>query len=138
MLQLHKSSRGGIKSVLDDPRVRQVTHEGKTLYNAADLLAVLSDGDHAIDAWELRRSAHPQVAEQVIVTAPSGDMLDLEGVFRLIQSMDGTSRPRIQRLQNQIAAAARERFDEADDPEVALLRTRHAYEQQGRSRQWIA
>jgi len=137
MLQLHKGSRCGIKAILDDPRVRQLIHEGQTLFCAADLVAVLSDGEHAIDAWEQIRAVHPQVAERIVMVAPSGDMLDLEGVFRLVIAMDSSASPRIGRLKNQIAAAARERFDEADDPEVALLRTRHAYEQQGRSRQWI-
>jgi len=134
MLQAYKAARGGIKAVLADPRVRQVIHEAQTLYSAADLVAILSDGQHALDAWEQLRDRHPEVAERIVVTAPSGDMLDLEGVFRLILAMDG---PRVQRLRREIAAAARERFDEADDPELALLRTRHAYEQQGRSRQWI-
>ena len=134
MLQDHKLMRGEIKAVLTDPRVRQVIHAAHTLFCAADLVAVLSEGGQPPDAWERIRENHPEVAERIVMTAPTGEMLDLEGVFRLIQAMDG---PRVQRLKNQIAAAARERFDETDDPELALLRTRHAYEQQGRSRQWI-
>jgi DNA-damage-inducible protein D len=136
MLQLPIGSRAGIKSVLHDPRVRQVIHEGQTLFCAPDVVAVLSDGEQPIDAWEQLGAAHPQIVERIVMVAPSGDMLDLEGVLRLIQAMADTS-PRIRRLKNQIAAAARDCFDEADDPEAALLRTRHAYEQQGRSRQWI-
>ena len=138
MLQLQRSSWRGIQSVLDDPRVRQIIHNGETLFCAPDLIAVLSGGAHDIDAWEQLRAGHPDVAERIVMVAPSGDMLDFEGVLRLILAMGGSgASPRIGRLKNQIAAAARERFDETDDPEVALLRTRHAYEQQGRSRQWI-
>src|SRR5262249_11818906 len=136
MLQLRKCSRCGIKSVVDDPRVRQVTHERQTLFSAPDLVAVLSDGEQPIDLWEQLRTAHPQIADRIVMVGPTGKMLDLDGVLRLIQAMDGTW-PRIQRLKKQIATAARERFDEVDDPEIALLRTRHAYEQQDRSRQWI-
>jgi hypothetical protein len=113
MLQVHKPARSGIDALLSDPRVRQVTHEAETRYCEADLRAVLADLEPPFEG---------------------GEMLSFEGVLRLILSLDT---PRAQRLKNRIAAAALERFEEAEDPELALLRTRRAYENQGRSRQWI-
>jgi hypothetical protein len=135
MLQARKASRGGVEAILRDPRVRQVIHEAQTLYSAVDLLAVLTESQYPLELWNDLKSRHPAVAERVAFTTPQGlEALDLEGVFRLIQSVDS---PRAQRLQNWMAAAARQRLEEAEDPELALLRTRRAYEQQGRSRQWI-
>ena len=135
MLQARKTSRGGIGSLLGDSRVRQVIHESHTLYAAVDLVAVLSESQYPAERWEDLKNANPDVAERVAFTTPEGvEALDLEGVFRLIQAIDG---PRAQRLKNWMAAAARERIEESEDPELALLRTRRAYEQHGRSRQWI-
>src|SRR5437763_16025889 len=122
MLQANKQSRGGVGSLLHDPRIRQVIHENRTMYTAVDLVAVLSDSQFPAELWEDLKSRQPAVAGRVgFVTADGLETLDLEGVLRLIQALDT---PRAQRLKNWIAAAARERIEEADDPELALLRTR--------------
>ena len=55
-------------------------------------------------------------------------------VFELLPTLDPA---RAERLKTWLAGAARERLEEADDPELAIVRTRRAYEQQGHSRVWI-
>jgi hypothetical protein len=135
MLQMQKPARGGIGSLLRDPRVRQVIHEGETLYGAVDLVAVLTEAPDPDREWEQLKTAPAGGGDRLVVMNLDGtDLLDLEGVLRLVQSIDS---PRTARLKSQIVAAAREHLEEADDPERALLRTRQAYEQQGRSRRWI-
>ena len=135
MLPQKKTSRGGVEAVLNDPRVRQVIHEGQTLYTAADLVGVLTDSQHPAELWNDLKTRHPAVAERIVRSNHDGeDLLDLESVFRLIQSIES---PRAERLKIWLAATARERIEEAQDPELALVRTRRAYEQQGYSRQWI-
>lgn len=135
MLTQRQSSRGGVGALLGDPRVRQVIHNGQTLYTAVDVVGLLSDSQHPAELWHDLKSHHPAVGERVVMTGDAGeDLLDLEAVLRLIQSLDS---PRAERLKNWLAETARQRMEEAEDPELALLRTRRAYEQDGYSRQWI-
>jgi len=130
-----KSSRGGVGSLLSDPRLRQVVHNGQTLYTAVDIVGLLSDSQHPAELWSDLKSHHPAVGERVVTTAGNGeDLIDLEGIFRLIQSVDS---PRAERFKNWLAETARQQMEEAEDPELALVRTRRAYEQDGYSRQWI-
>jgi hypothetical protein len=62
------------------------------------------------------------------------EALDLEGVLRLVQSIGS---PKAERIRTWLARNARERLEEAENPELAILRTRRAYEQEGYSRRWI-
>ena len=55
-------------------------------------------------------------------------------VFEVLLKLDPA---RADRLKTWLSRTARERLEETDDPELAIVRTRRAYEQQGRSRLWI-
>ena len=133
MLARKAAYRNGIQNVLDDERVRRLEIEGKTLYAAADVAGILGESEHPAELWNDLKAKEPQVAALVVKTADF-DALDLAGVFRLAQALHT---PRAERIKTWLTNIAVERIEEVDDPELALLRTRHAYEQQGRSRQWI-
>jgi hypothetical protein len=133
MLARKIASRNGVQQLLNDQRVRRAEFEGRTVYAAADVAGTLAESDHAAELWHDVTAREPALAAQVIST-PEFDALDMAGVFRLVQSMDA---PRAERIKSWLAQTAVERIEEQDDPELALLRTRHAYEQQGYSRQWI-
>jgi hypothetical protein len=55
-------------------------------------------------------------------------------VFELLPLLDPA---RAERLKAWLSRTARERLEETDDPELAIVRSRRAYEQLGRNRQWI-
>ncbi len=133
MLARKIASRNGVQQLLNDQRVRRAEFEGRTVYAAADVAGTLAESDHAAELWHDLTAREPALAAQVIST-PEFDALDMAGVFRLVQSMDA---PRAERIKSWLAQTAVERIEEQDDPGLALLRTRHAYEQQGYSRQWI-
>jgi len=134
MLSRKSISRNGVQQLLNDQSVRRVQFEGQTLFAVADVAAALAESDHATESWEYLREREPAlVAAQVIVT-PEFEAIDLPTVFRLAQAIET---PRAQRIQAWLAQIAAERIEEQDDPELALLRTRHAYEAQGYGRQWI-
>ena len=133
MLTKKISSRNGVQHLLNDPRVRRVEVEGKFFFAAADVAAALADSAHPAELWQDLLSHRPALASQVIAT-PEFDAIDMAGVFRLVQAMET---PRAEKIKSWLAQTAVERVEEQDDPELAMLRTRHAYEQLGYSRQWI-
>jgi hypothetical protein len=137
MLGKRKSDRGPLGQLLDDPRIRQAMHESCTLYAASDLVAILCDSEQPAGLWKDLQARDRALAEAVRMVTFDGvemDALDVAGVVRLIQAIDS---PRANRIKSWIVGAAIERLEEADDPELTLLRTRQAYEQRGYSRQWI-
>jgi hypothetical protein len=137
MLAAKRAPRGGIAALLNESRLRRSELDGKTVYAAVDLVAVLAESEHPAELWADLRAHEPMVAEHVVTVAIDEaelDALDLTGVVRLVQSIDS---PRAQRLQRAIVQMAVEQIEEAADPELAILRTRQSYEQQGYSRQWI-
>ena len=133
MLARKIPSRNGVQLLLNDTRVRRAQFEGKTVYAAADVAGVLAESDHAAELWEDLKSREPALADHVFSTEEF-EAIDMAGVFRLVQSLDT---PRAERIKSWLAQTAVERIEEQDDPELALLRTRHAYESQGYGRQWI-
>ena len=133
MLAKKISSRNGVQQLLNDERVRRAEFEGETVFAVADVVGVLAESDHAAELWEDLKRRDPALAAQVIV-AREFEAIDLAGFFHLAQALDT---PRAQRIKAWLAQTAVERIEEQDDPELALLRTRHAYEAHGYSRQWI-
>jgi hypothetical protein len=61
-------------------------------------------------------------------------MVDLPGVLRLVQAIPS---PRAEKLKTWLARTAVERMAEAQNPELAVLRTRKLYESRGYSRRWV-
>jgi hypothetical protein len=121
-----------MEQLLGDERIRRSIIDGKTVYSVADLVAVLTDTEHPSELWHDLKLRHPEIAQAAINAG--FEALDLAGVFRLVQIVEI---PRAQVLRNWIIESAVERMQESADPELAILRTRRGYEQQGYSRQWI-
>jgi len=62
--------------------------------------------------------------------------LDFESVRRFVESIPAADRD-AQRVGKWLLRAARERLEEEQNPELAVLRTRRLYEQKGYSRRWV-
>jgi hypothetical protein len=104
---------------------------------------VLTETEHPDEYWadlKAREPALARLAESVEFQVDEDgrtvttDALDLEGVLRLIQSIPS---PRAERIKRWMAESARQRIEEAENPELALVRARKLYEQRGYSRRWI-
>ncbi len=59
----------------------------------------------------------------------------LQGVFRIIQSI---SSPKAEPFKQWLARVGQERIEEIQDPERAIIRAKHIYEQKGHDEDWIA
>lgn len=63
------------------------------------------------------------------------DVVDLQTVFRLIQSIPS---PKAEPFKQWLAQVGQERIEEIQDPERAIVRAKRIYEQKGYSDDWIA
>ncbi len=138
----------GLPAPLRGDGIRHVQHEGRTLYAAVDVVAALTNAGDAPGLWVHLKKQEPalrDICEAVVFPgeqqslpamgeALATDAVDLEGMLRLVQSI---SSPRAERLRRWLAQSARERLEEAENPELAVLRTRRLYEQKGYSRRWV-
>jgi DNA-damage-inducible protein D len=62
------------------------------------------------------------------------EMVAVDGVLRLAQSVES---PRAERVRMWLAESGRQRWEEAANPELAMVRVRREYEQKGLDRGWI-
>src|SRR4051795_12380444 len=98
MLANRKSSRSSLASLLHDSRVRQVIHDGQTLYTAVDIVAILAETEHPAELLTDLVAGHPALSGRLISTDADGHaLLDLEGVLRLVQCIDS---PRAERVKS--------------------------------------
>jgi DNA-damage-inducible protein D len=139
-----RTSQGGFAALLSGETVRRVlTQEGRTLYAAVDVVAALSGSRQPAEYWADLKVREPALANlsQPISFAPDAEALpasldgvDIEGVLRLVQSIPTA---RAERVRRWLAQTARERLEEENNPELAVMRTRRLYESKGYSRRWV-
>ena len=138
------STHGGFSTLLSDEAVRRVQDpDGRVLYAAEDVVAALTATADPAKYWADLKMREPGLAglcEPVTFGPGDGaeavtlDAVDVEGVLRLVQSVPSAKAERVRRW---LAAAARERLEEENNPELAAMRTRRLYEQRGYSRRWV-
>jgi len=133
----------GIHKLLENPRIRHADAQGQRWYVVTDLISLLSDSADAEDYWQGLKQREPQlgqIAEQMEAPFDQGeamemtDVVNLEGVLRLIQSIPS---PKAERVKRWIARSIKARLDEAENPELAAVRMRKLYERKGYSRRWV-
>src|SRR4051794_34098977 len=132
----------GMNTLLSGDQVRRLERDGKTWYAVTDVIAVLTGTTDPAAHWTGLKECEPQLAkltETAAIRAPAGsseavEMVDLTGVLRLVQAIPS---PRAEKLKTWLARTAVERIAEAQNPELAVLRTRKLYESRGYSRRWV-
>jgi hypothetical protein len=132
-----------VLAALESERVRRTAVEGHTYYAVMDVIGAAADLDPAA-AWEQLLQRDPAVADlcirvpmEVADGEESDDAIlatDLEGVLRILQVVEG---PRASAVRQWLAACGTARLEEADNPELAVVRARREYERRGYPRQWI-
>jgi hypothetical protein len=130
----------------DHRQVRTIwsEQEEKWYFSAVDIIAVLTDSANTANYWRvLKRRLKSEGNETITkcngfkMLAPDGkmrltDMLDTEGVLRLIQSIPSKNAAPFKLW---LAQVGRERIDEIADPELAIDRALKTYERKGYSKE---
>lgn len=143
-MRMSGTNGNSLYGVLSDPRVYRAVRDEVEWYSAAGVIEVLTESADSMQRWQELKKQEPALAALANVVefgndadtqaALVGDGLTIDGVMRLVQSI---SSPRSERIKRWLVDSAHQRLDEADDPELALLRARRLYERRGYSRRWI-
>ena len=132
----------GLRGLLEGDAVRRAEQGEATVYAAVDVVAALADTRDPAQFWadlKLREPVLAGLAESAEFAGADGqpeavEAVRLDGVLRLVQSIPSA---KAERIKQWLAQAARERLEEAENPELAVLRTRKLYEHKGYSPRWV-
>ena len=134
--------------LFEDYKVRTSwDNEKETWYfSVVDIVAILSESKNPTAYWrKLKQRLKAEGNETVTnchglkMLAPDGkmrltDVLDTEGVLRLVQSIPS---PKAEPFKLWLAKVGSERLDEMQDPEIAINRALQCYLAKGYSPEWI-
>lgn len=134
--------------LFEDYKVRTSwDNEKETWYfSVVDIIAVLSESKDPTAYWrKLKQRLKAEGNETVTIChglkmqAPDGkmrltDVLDTEGVLRLVQSIPS---PKAEPFKLWLAKVGSERLDEMQDPEIAINRALQYYLAKGYSPEWV-
>ena len=134
--------------LFQNKKVRSVWDEEKEkwYFSIVDVVEVLTENKRPRKYWnDLKSKLKDEGSElsekigQLKMEAKDGksyltDVADIEGLFRLIQSIPS---PKAEPFKRWLAKVGYERIQEIEDPEIALKRTREIYRAKGYSEEWI-
>ena len=116
-------------------------------FSVVDVVAVLTDSKNPRDYWyrvkmrmtEDEKSQLSTFCRQLKMESSDGkkystDAADLQGIFRIIQSIPS---PKAEPFKMWLAEVGKERVDEVIDPELTIERALQTYLRKGYSREWI-
>ena len=142
-----KDKKNSIK-LFEEHKVRTSwnSEEEKWYFSVIDIVAILTESKDPTAYWrKLKQRLKAEGNETVTIchglkmVAPDGkmrltDVLDTEGVLRLIQSIPS---PKAEPFKLWLAKVGSERIDEMQDPEIAINRALQHYRNLGYSGAWI-
>ncbi len=131
----------GVRSVWDDQRE-------EWYFSVVDIVAILTESKNPRRYWsDLKIKIRDEEGGvelydkivQLKLKAPDGkkrltDVADLQGIFRLIQSIPS---PKAEPFKMWLAQVGKERIDEVIDPELAIDRALENYLRKGYTKSWI-
>lgn len=120
----------------------------KWYFSIVDIIDALTDSSNSRRYWsDLKRKMKEDegtnqlydIIVQLKLESSDGkkyntDVADIEGIFRIIQSVPS---PKAEPFKLWLAKVARERIDEIVDPELIIERALETYLKKGYSREWI-
>ena len=136
-LQLFEEKK--VRTVWDDK-------EEKWYFSIVDVIQVLTDSASPAAYWRKLKQRLKEEGNETVtnchglkMVAPDGkmrltDVLDTEGVLRLVQSIPS---PKAEPFKLWLAKVGSERIDEMQDPEIAISRALQHYRNLGYSEAWI-
>ena len=142
-----KDKKNSIK-LFEEHKVRTSwnSEEEKWYFSVIDIVAILTESKDPTAYWrKLKQRLKAEGNETVTnchglkMVAPDGkmrltDVLDTEGVLRLIQSIPS---PKAEPFKLWLAKVGSERIDEMQDPEITINRALQHYRNLGYSEAWI-
>ena len=134
--------QAGLRALVEGTQVRRHEQGGSALFAAVDVVAALAETEDPAQDWadlKLREPSLATLVEHAEFPGPDGpstrgEAVRLDGLLRLVQSIPSA---KAERIKTWLAQAARERLEEAENPELAVLRMRKLYEHKGYSRRWV-
>ncbi len=143
----NKDKKNSIK-LFEEHKVRTSWNreEEKWYFSVIDIVAILTESKDPTAYWrKLKQRLKAEGNETVTnchglkMVAPDGkmrltDVLDTEGVLRLVQSIPS---PKAEPFKLWLAKVGSERIDEMQDPEIAINRALQHYRNLGYSEAWI-
>ncbi len=125
--------------------IRRTLHKNEWWFSILDVIGVLTDSPQPKTYWAKIKDRDNEISqpfpfwEQLRLRADDGkmretDCADIEGVFRIIQSIPS---PKAEPLKRWLAKVGYERVKEIENPELATKRTRILYKLKGYSEDWI-
>ena len=115
-------------------------------FSVVDVIGVLTDSPNPRNYWKVLKHRLFEEGNETVTNcnqlklkAPDGkyrstDVLDTEGIFRLIESVPS---PKAEPFKMWLASLGKERIDEVFDPEKAIDRAIEYYRKKGYSDSWI-
>jgi len=125
--------------------IRKVWHENKWWFVVTDVVSVLTDSKDASEyVSKLRKRDEElskgwgQIVHPLLVQTVGGkqktNCANAKGILRIIQAIPS---PKAEPFKMWLAQVGKDRLDEIQDPELALRRMRHIYEQKGYPKNWV-
>lgn len=132
-------------AVFRGKQIRKTIHKDEWWFVIVDVVAALTDSVQPDGYIKDMRRRDPelgkgwgQIATPLSVQTSGGkqklNCSNTEGIFRIIQSIPS---PRVEPLKRWLARVGKERIDEIENPELAMVRMQDLYEKKGYPKEWI-
>lgn len=134
-------------ATFEEKEVRRTWHNEQWYFSVVDIVQILTDSSDIKQYIKKMRSRDNELSANwgtvcTLLEVISKDgkkrqerMANLAGIFRIIQSI---SSPKAEPFKQWLGKVGQERIEEIQDPERAVLRAKHIYEQKGHDEDWIA
>ena len=134
-------------TLFEQQEVRKEWHKEKWYFSVIDVVSILSGSNNPRRYWsdlkkKLKDEGYSELYENIVqlkLVSLDGkqretDASDLEGIFRIIQSIPS---PKAEPFKRWLAKIGKERIDEIANPELAVNRAKEIYEKKGYEKDWI-
>lgn len=134
-------------TLFEQQEVRKIWHKEKWYFSIIDVVSILSESNNPRRYWsdlkkKLKEEGYSESYENIVqlkLESSDGkkyltDTADLEGMFRIIQSIPS---PKAEPFKRWLAKVGKERIDEIANPELAVNRAKEIYEKKGYEKDWI-
>jgi prophage antirepressor-like protein len=132
-------------TIFEEKEVRRAWYNEKWHFVISDIVQILTDSRDVQGYIKDMRRRDPelstgwgQIATPLVIDTKGGaqkmNCADLEGIFRIIQSIPS---PKAEPFKRWLAKVGKERIDEIADPELAVTRAKEIYDKKGYQREWV-
>lgn len=140
-----QADKNGRIILFENSRLRRKWHNERWYFVIEDVVVILTNSVQPSGYIKDMRRRDPDLSEgwgQIATPLPFEtkggvqglNCADIEGVFRIIQSIPSTKAEPFKRW---LARVGKERIDEIQDPELAMNRAKEIYERKGYPLSWI-